>query len=236
MDPKAGRFTAMDSWKGRSSSPVTLNKYLYADDDSVNLKDPSGHMSVGTLAPPSVALTLSTTAINAGFGALTRFSVRLLLVAGTTALGGSSQISSAATDKARNQLKNDILRKALALGASATQVLYHYTTDLANAKSIFFDKEIISSGGFRHSDGIYRPEGAYATPLPPFLGGGMTQRELARRLFDTPGKGWVQFFVAFVKSPPWRPIAGDVEYYHPAPAGGGVPIVPIAYGASLISP
>lgn len=37
----------MDVWQGKPRTPVTLNKYLYADSDPVNHVDPSGFMSLG---------------------------------------------------------------------------------------------------------------------------------------------------------------------------------------------
>jgi RHS repeat-associated protein len=42
LDPRAGRFSQMDSWRGNLSSPITLNKYLYADADPTNGFDPTG--------------------------------------------------------------------------------------------------------------------------------------------------------------------------------------------------
>jgi len=39
----------MDSWEGTQTDPLSLHKYLYADDDPVNRIDPSGHMSYGEL-------------------------------------------------------------------------------------------------------------------------------------------------------------------------------------------
>lgn len=40
------RFSQADTWQGDNSQPITLNKYLYANADPVNMIDPSGHFSI----------------------------------------------------------------------------------------------------------------------------------------------------------------------------------------------
>ncbi|MCC1498310.1 RHS repeat-associated core domain-containing protein, partial [Alcanivorax sp. 1008] len=41
-DHGVGRFTQMDSWKGRIGNPITLHKYLYTHANPVNGTDPTG--------------------------------------------------------------------------------------------------------------------------------------------------------------------------------------------------
>jgi len=45
-DQQIGRFTQMDSWIGDSNSPVTFNKYLYANSNPILNVDPSGYFGV----------------------------------------------------------------------------------------------------------------------------------------------------------------------------------------------
>ncbi len=47
MNPSAGRFTQEDSFAGFDARPVSLHKYLYANADPANGRDPSGHMTLG---------------------------------------------------------------------------------------------------------------------------------------------------------------------------------------------
>lgn len=48
-DAEAGRFTQMDEFAGLGSNPVTLNKYIYANSDSVNFVDPSGYFGLSDI-------------------------------------------------------------------------------------------------------------------------------------------------------------------------------------------
>jgi len=60
MNPGNGRFTQQDSWAGSTQRPSSLNKYVYAESDSVNSTDPSGRMSLNELtATQNIQSTLS---------------------------------------------------------------------------------------------------------------------------------------------------------------------------------
>jgi hypothetical protein len=235
VDPKAGRFTAMDSWKGRSSSPVTLNKYLYADEDPANLKDPSGHMSVGTLQAPSVAATLSTAAINTGFNALTRFSVRLLLTVGTAALTGSSVVSNERhKDKARDELRDLVM--ALALARNKSRTLYHYTDRVA-AQQIMATQELKCTPNYRGGlgGGITYPAGAYATdiaPWNPFT----TQRILGNLFFGGNQNRDLTWFAA-IDGEEFNPVFGSSnQWVRQCVPGEFVPAEVFYIGPSLLDP
>jgi RHS repeat-associated protein len=46
MDPRVGRFVAMDPWQGSSFDPVSLHRYLYASGDPVLHTDPTGQFTL----------------------------------------------------------------------------------------------------------------------------------------------------------------------------------------------
>jgi RHS repeat-associated protein len=47
LNPNTGRFWTQDSFEGSPNTPLSLHKYLYAHDDTVNRVDPSGNFTVG---------------------------------------------------------------------------------------------------------------------------------------------------------------------------------------------
>ncbi|UXI68061.1 RHS repeat-associated core domain-containing protein [Tahibacter amnicola] len=50
MNPASGLFSQRDAWDGNDRRPVSLNKYLYADQSPATNTDPSGHMSLGEMS------------------------------------------------------------------------------------------------------------------------------------------------------------------------------------------
>jgi RHS repeat-associated protein len=66
-DTNIGRFTALDSFSGNPNRPATLNKYLYAGANPVNVRDPSGAFGVADASAASnIAITLSNIQIDFG--------------------------------------------------------------------------------------------------------------------------------------------------------------------------
>lgn len=46
-DPDRGRFWSMDSFEGFGTDPASLHQYTFNQNDPVNRRDPSGHVSLG---------------------------------------------------------------------------------------------------------------------------------------------------------------------------------------------
>ncbi|MBP0031513.1 RHS repeat-associated core domain-containing protein, partial [Roseofilum sp. Guam] len=57
-DASTGRFTRRDTWEGRLSEPVTLNKYLYGNGNPVSYTDPSGLLVKTQLSATLVILAV----------------------------------------------------------------------------------------------------------------------------------------------------------------------------------
>ncbi len=57
-DQTSGRFISQDPYSGSNSDPVSLHRYMYAHDDSVDRVDPSGNFDVGLFAT-TVATAIS---------------------------------------------------------------------------------------------------------------------------------------------------------------------------------
>ena len=49
MNPSVGGFTAMDSYAGSASEPLSLHKYVYGNANPVNYSDPTGNFSLGEI-------------------------------------------------------------------------------------------------------------------------------------------------------------------------------------------
>ncbi len=49
-DPDVGRFLSTDPFLGDAASPISLHRYLYANDNPIAFSDPSGEMTLGEVA------------------------------------------------------------------------------------------------------------------------------------------------------------------------------------------
>ena len=65
MSPETGRFLTMDKFRPNVLDPLSLNRYLYASANPVNMIDPSGNQDLGSvMISISISATLATIAYN----------------------------------------------------------------------------------------------------------------------------------------------------------------------------
>jgi hypothetical protein len=92
LSPGYGRFWTMDSYEGNNQDPISLHKYLYAHCDPVDLVDPSGHETLGSIltgASIGAILNVADTCIATRGKAKARDLVASFLLGGTVgAIGG----------------------------------------------------------------------------------------------------------------------------------------------------
>ncbi len=228
-----GRFTQMDTWMGVNSDPVTLHKYLYANVDPVNMIDPTGNFAdLGGLSiAQNQQSTLVTTATISTTRYLIRFSTKLMLSLGAV-IPSQISVSTTALAEARKELETKMELEAAKNGRRKTDLVYHYTA-FPDARQIFSDQCIDASNEFKHPvDHKFRPSGAYATDIPPWVV--MTQKDLESKLFAFPRGRNLDGFVAIDKKG-FRHIGGGIpEWYKPGRVGICVGVKAIMFGANLM--
>ncbi len=67
-DPASARFITADPWQGNPATPVSLNRYLYANADPINNTDPTGLTT--TITEVNVAQLVFDTLVGIGAGAV----------------------------------------------------------------------------------------------------------------------------------------------------------------------
>ena len=66
-DPATARFLSADPWHGDPSNPISLNRYVYANADPVNMHDPTG-LEVLAQQGPKIAVNDKLIALRTGMG------------------------------------------------------------------------------------------------------------------------------------------------------------------------
>ncbi|MCO5212154.1 MAG: hypothetical protein M9936_20860 [Caldilinea sp.] len=79
--PLLGRFLQRDSFGGLSQRPQSLNRYIYVENNPVNLVDPSGHCPFCIIVGAGAAFLLSSSASNAGHSVIEIFRTQILYIA-----------------------------------------------------------------------------------------------------------------------------------------------------------
>ena len=95
MNPAIGRFTSMDTYAGSAGTPISLNKYVYANANPITYTDPSGFVSLAEFSAASrIRGILNNFTINIGFNFLdpanAEKNIRNNLILGAVAGGGAA--------------------------------------------------------------------------------------------------------------------------------------------------
>jgi RHS repeat-associated protein len=147
-DQGNGRFSQQDTWQGRGGEPITQNKYVYANSDSVNYTDPSGYMSLSSLsASMNIQTTLTTIARPVLQKAMNKVGCELAMVAAEEAItqgiyvlfdgknyytGQSNDIDRRHTEHIRTKAKKDMKVVARFLtngGKDAMRIMEQFVMD-----------------------------------------------------------------------------------------------------------
>jgi hypothetical protein len=83
MNTATGRFVSMDSFEGNNSDPLSLHKYVYANNNPSNRTDPSGNQSLGEQA---VTIAINGVLSAIAFGSISYIFARLRGINHETAL------------------------------------------------------------------------------------------------------------------------------------------------------
>jgi RHS repeat-associated protein len=237
MDPRSGRFTGMDPFRGLIQQPMTLHRYLYAGADPVGKADPTGKLNVdlgSALAGLLGGSTLRATSV-VNYSATMRAVSALLVTAmvGTPLLTlDPTTLPQGAKATARIRLKSRIQERA----KGREPVLFHYTDELS-AIEIARSGVIIASERFVQDVQYTMPSGAFATDIPPYSPT-MTQRQLSALFFAGNEEMDVSSCVAFV-GPDFVPLTYAPypnQWFRPAPAGTPVSITVLGHGPNLMAP
>ena len=82
MDPRVGRFLGMDPFVGRLGNPLSLHRFIYAGDNSVNSTDPTGEDEMAEVAAGNIGgAILATLTLSAEFAVANAIACEASLVA-----------------------------------------------------------------------------------------------------------------------------------------------------------
>lgn len=231
--PESGRFSQVDPFSGLVGNPKTLHKYYYAGNDPVLMVDPGGKLFAMAF-PGGISFQLNTASISVGASALASVSVGLLsagILSSNNDSIASILMSSIAAQKMLDLERGKLEARVQEASRARGDLVYHYT-DRVSARAIFAMQCAFGSKGFRHPDGVYRPEGVYATRVYPWISG-WVQSDLRSVLYARPSHQDVSSFVA-MESTGFVHIG--VESYKPGPRGSCIPVTAVYTGANLMLP
>ena len=181
-NPSTGRFSAQDAFAGSDYSPVSLHRYLYADDNPVGLEDPTGNspMTIGTKVHQVIGLDFVK---KAAYGRVSNYTSVTTILGGAGKSGIISKLMPDLVDIPGTflfEIKPDNIRQGL-LGAAQLAIYLGLLNTFDPEQRIwrpgestdyYYDNgsddvgQVITHG----TDGLPLPDGCTVLVYPPALG------------------------------------------------------------------
>lgn len=137
-EPSAMRFVQRDLLKGDQSAPLSLNRYLYCENDSVNFVDPSGRSiadlwnKAKTAVSNGVAAVKKVTAAAKNVVSVAKENVKSFITE------TKSKVSNSVAE-AKAEVKNGIIKTAAKITSAATTLTNNVKTTISNTRTNVLD-------------------------------------------------------------------------------------------------
>jgi RHS repeat-associated protein len=193
INPGTGRFWTMDSFDGNNEDPLSLHRFLYAENNPVNGLDPSGlfvdfesfsisqSLDKGLEAGKGVVLAAANRQAIATIAKVTLVATLAIIPA------LSDEESEPMTESERQRIAADVqIRLNADKRKNQGQLLFHYTSAERALNILALQYIYPSVEDFDYAAGQSYPAGAYATDISPL--DNYSMRELANIIYFNPAK------------------------------------------------
>ena len=226
-EPDRGRFTTMDPHPGQINEPVSLHKYLYANADPINFRDPTGMATLTEYAQKIklIALRVIQAVKRLGRAIACIFINVASLLASLTGIFARFLLAAIRVVARRMGLEHCMCKFKLPIGpfsGGAKNAPLDWTGKgemFARVSATIPGLKISSTGGFL--------AGTFAFPLQTYLGIGWNPA-LLKDLGDLPGP--LPKFLQITEAPECIPIRRGIVPGNEFGGRGGIPEVLFPFG------
>jgi len=196
MNPSGGRFTQQDTFAGIDMRPVSLHKYLYANADPANGRDPSGHMTLGEvnavmgqMISRSIAITNFVGRVQTAVGTVQSLIEALKIMNDPSAIAAltgyfdpsnpdyQGVLSAEAFELASQALRRNAPRIARSVGLHRIKTFLRYVPDKKSTVIFYMPTPILTPGSPRLiPTGVPIPLANFGTRKAVLAVGGKTTR------------------------------------------------------------